>query len=138
MTACEMCRYDANAVVVASWTARFASYTPTQNSLTGNTKDGHKYRGWRKCWEMLMGDWLKGIPTAARPRRVTITREYGNRKRPFDRINFAGGSKPLLDTIVNFGALYDDNSAWCEDHYVQRKSEDGNDYITVCIEELAP
>lgn len=85
----------------------------------------------------MFGPWLQSLPPAKRLRRVTIIREYGGGKRAFDRINFAGGAKPLLDTIVNFGALYDDSEIWCQDHYVQKKSQDGIDYVTVLIEELS-
>jgi hypothetical protein len=132
-----MCRFDPAAVVTESWTLRIASYAPTQNSLGGNTKDGRKYRGWRKRWETEFGTWLATLPPAKRRRRVTITREFGKGKRAFDRVNFMGGCKPLLDTLTNFGALYDDSELWCEDHYAQRKSEDGIDYVTVLVEELS-
>jgi hypothetical protein len=116
---------------------KVSSYCPTQNSLGGNTKNGQKYRGWRKAWEQHFGPWLGSLPPAKRKRRVLITRHYGKGKRAFDRVNFMGGCKPLLDTLTNFGALYDDNELWCEDHYSQQKSNDGIDYVTVVIEELA-
>ena len=113
------------------------SYCPTANTLTGNTRTNHKYRQWRTRWEREFGTWLQSIPPAQKLRRVTITRLYGKGKRAYDRINFAAGQKPLLDTLTNYGAIYDDNALWCEDHYTQSKSPDGNDYIAVLIEELA-
>ncbi len=67
---------------------------------------------------------------------MTITRYYGKGKRAFDAKNFQGGCKPLLDTLTNFGALYDDSELWCEDHYQQLRSPDGTDSIEVKIEEL--
>ncbi len=68
---------------------------------------------------------------------MTISRLYGKGKRPFDRVNFAAGQKPLLDVITNFGAIYDDSALWVQDNYRQDKSPDGNDYIEILIEELA-
>lgn len=132
-----MCSYDPEAVVTSTWTLRVKSYCPTFNTIGLNTKNNFKYRGWRKTWEAEFGDWLKSIPPANRHRRITITRLYGHGKRSFDSQNFAGGCKPLLDTLVKFGALYDDNDMWCSAHYKQCKSPDGIDYIEVQIEELA-
>jgi hypothetical protein len=131
-----MCRYDAGIVPAVSWTHRIESYVPTFNSIGLNSKNNHKYRGWRKAWEIGFGPWLQTLPPALKYRRVTITRLYGKGKRPFDRRNFAGGCKPLLDTLTNFGALYDDSELWCEDHYQQLKSPDGKDYVEVKIEEF--
>ena len=136
MPACDMCQYDPAAVVVQSWTFRVQSYCPTHNTLGGNTKNAHKYRTWRNRWSEEFGPWLKQLPPAQKLRRVTITRMFGKGKRAFDRINFAAGQKPLLDTLTNYGAIYDDNALWCQDHYLQLKSPDGNDYIEVLIEEL--
>lgn len=131
-----MCRWDADAEVAQCWTKRVQSYCPTFNSIGINSKNNFKYRNWRKAWEIAFGPWLQSIPPASNYRRVTITRLIGKGKRPFDRRNYAGGQKPLLDTLTNFGAIYDDSETWCEDHYVQCKSPDGIDYIEVKIEEL--
>lgn len=131
-----MCLFDTEATPVASWTHRIESYCPTFNSIGLNTKNNFKYRGWRKAWEVGFGPWLQTLPPAQKYRRVTITRFYGKGKRPFDRQNFAGGCKPLLDTLTNFGALYDDSELWCQSHYQQLKSPDGKDYVEVKIEEF--
>lgn len=131
-----MCRYDGDLPVASTWTHRIESYCPTFNSIGLNTKNNFKYRSWRKRWEEQFGPWLQTLPAAQRYRRVTITRLYGKGKRPFDRQNFAGGCKPLLDTLTNFGALYDDKELWCEDHHLQLKSPDGIDYVEVKLEEF--
>jgi hypothetical protein len=136
MPPCPMCRFDSGAKVVATWVLRVQSYCPTLNSIGTNSKNNHKYRGWRKAWEVEFGPWLKSLPPATRYRRVTITRLYGKGKRAFDAANFSGGCKPLLDTLTNFGALYDDSDLWCEAHYLQERSPDGTDYVEVKIEEL--
>lgn len=107
------------------------------NTLKGNTKTNFMYRNWRKKWEELFGPWLKSIPSTLKLRRVTITRLYGAGKRPFDAINFAGGCKPLLDTLTNCGAIRDDSPTWVEDHYTQEKSPDGIDRIRVVVEDIA-
>lgn len=117
---------------------RVACYCPTANTLRGNTKTGHKYRWWRRKFEDEFGTWLVKIPPAKRLRRVTITREYGKGKRAYDRVNFMAGCKPLLDTVVNFGALYDDSENWVDDFYRQFKSLDGLDYLEVKVEEMEP
>jgi hypothetical protein len=131
-----MCRWDPGLKPAHAWAHRIESYVPTFNSIGLNSKNNHKYRGWRKRWEDEFGPWLRELPPAHRYRRVTITRFYGKGKRPFDRRNFSGGCKPLLDTLTNFGALYDDSELWCEDHYQQLKSPDGIDYVEVKIEEF--
>jgi hypothetical protein len=131
-----MCRYDADAKVAHTWTLKVKSYCPTFNSIGQNSKNNFKYRNWRTSWEIEFGSWLASLPPALKYRRVTITRFYGTGKRPFDRKNFEGGCKPLLDTLTNFGALYDDKEMWCEDHYVQTKSADGIDYVELKIEEF--
>lgn len=131
-----MCLYDADAAVSGCWEHRVQSYCPTFNSIGLNSKNNFKYRGWRKAWETHFGPWLQSLPPASKYRRVTITRFYGDKKRKFDSQNFAGGCKPLLDTLTNFGALYDDSDMWCQAHYVQKKSPDGKDYIEVKIEEF--
>jgi hypothetical protein len=132
-----MCRYDPDAVVTATWSKTIESYVPTLNSIGTNSKNNHDYRKWRRRWENELGEWLKSIPPALNYRRVTITRHYGLKKRPYDRRNFEGGCKPLLDTLTNFGAIYDDSETWCQDHYRQTKSPDGIDRVEVVIEELS-
>lgn len=132
-----MCRFDPGAKVIATWTSRVESYCPSLNTIGVNSKNNHKYRGWRKRWEDQFGPWLKLIPPAAKYRRVTVTRQYGKGKRPFDSAqNFSGGCKPLIDTLTNFGAIYDDSDTWCQSHYLQEKSLDGKDYVEVKIEEI--
>lgn len=132
-----MCRYDPDAAVAATWVHKIQSYVPTLNSIGINSKNNHNYRKWRRIWEGEFGPWLQTIPPALKYRRVVITRWYGTGKRPFDSGNFAGGTKPLVDTLTNFGALYDDSNTWCECHHVQIKSPDGKDYVEVQIQELA-
>jgi hypothetical protein len=137
MGACPMCKYNSDAVVADRWEFSTDSYCPTQNTLKGNTKFGYDYRKWRRHWEVVFGDQFRSIPRSILLRRVTVTRLYGKGKRTFDNINFAGGCKPLIDTLVNMGALYDDNPTFLEDHYLQAKSPDGVDRVVVLIEELA-
>ncbi len=132
-----MCRFDPGAAVTQTWSFSVDSYVPTLNSIGTNHKNNFKYRGWRTAWEKHLGAWLQTLPPATQYRRVTITRHYGTKKRAFDSANFAGGCKPLLDTLTNFGALYDDSDLWCEAHYLQLKSPDGTDRVEVKIEELA-
>lgn len=124
------------AVVVNAWVQRIQSYCPTLNSIGTNTKNNHKYRWWRDQFEKLLGPWLQTLPPAQAYRRVTLTRLYGKGKRPYDRENYSGGCKPLVDTLTNYGALYDDSETWCERHYLQSRSPDGVDYIEIKLEEL--
>lgn len=137
MPPCAMCEFDPGAVVGDRWEFTAESYCPTQNSLKGNTKAGYDYRKWRRHWENVFGDEFRAMPRSILRRRVTVTRFYGKLKRAYDRGNFIGGCKPLLDTLVNMGALYNDNPVFLEDHYLQLKSPDGICRITVLIEELA-
>lgn len=136
MPACTKCGFDPDVTCIHSWTATANSYAPSLNKVGTNTKTNHVYRSWRKNWAKQFGTWLKSIPEAKDRRRVQITRMYGKDERPYDRQNFASGCKPLLDVIVEFGGLYDDSPAWCDDFYEQKKSPDGKDYVIVTIEEL--
>lgn len=137
MAACPMCEYDPVAPIGETWLLEADSYCPTQNSLKGNTKAGYDYRRWRRVWEDTFGDQLRALPRSIVRRRVTITRFYGKGRRAYDRGNFIGGCKPLIDTLVNMGALYNDNAVFLEDHYQQVKSPDGVDRIRLLIEDLA-
>lgn len=137
MCKCVKCGFDPDAKMGQSWTATAESYAPSVNETGANTKINRVYRQWRKRWEKQFGPWLKTLPPAKAKRRVQITRVYSGRQRPYDRINFASGCKPLLDTLVEFGGLYDDSPTWCDDYYEQRKSPDGKDYIVVTIDEFA-
>ncbi len=132
-----MCRFNPDAPVAASWSCRVQSYCPTLNSIGVNSKMNHRYRGWRKAFEKHFGPWLQeSVPAALKYRRVIVTRVYGKGKRPYDSGNLIGGCKPLLDTLTNFGAIYDDKDLWCESHYRQEKSLDGLDYLEVRIDEF--
>lgn len=138
MAECPKCGWDEDVIWRDSWTATANSYAPSLNETGINSKTNHTYRNWRKKWAKQFGAWLKTIPTATQRRRVSITRYMGKGQRAYDRQNFASGCKPLLDTIVEYGGLYDDSPNWCSDFYEQKRSPNGKDYVVVTIEEMAP
>lgn len=131
---CPACGFDTDARPTRTWTIVLELVFPSLNQLKGNTKVGYAYRRWRREFEGALAN--HGLPTATCPRRVTVTRWYGKRKRAYDTANLSGGSKPLMDTLVNYGILYDDSPTWLEVHFHQRPSPDGVDRIELLIEEF--
>ncbi len=134
---CPKCLWDTLAIPTASWVLEFPAPIPSVNELKSNTRMNHAYRRYRKGYERLIGEFGDHVPrTKAMPRRVTITRRYGKGKRKFDRVNFAHGCKPLLDSLTAHGLIYDDTEAWVLDYYAQEPSPDGVDWVHILLEEL--
>lgn len=75
------------------------------------------------------------ISTAPGKRRVTITRVYGGRQRPFDYANLVGGSKGLVDAMAIEGLIEGDDPSRLEDHYQQVQGKPIG--VTITIEVLA-
>lgn len=132
--ACEKCGYDPNATVLASFSFVVERDPPSLNARVSNTIiSGHKYRRERDVWclELRRARLYFKIPYAiqirstwpmiAGKRRVTITREYGNKQRERDKDNLAGGMKPLVDAMVSESLLADDSPAHAEIHYQQKR-----------------
>lgn len=63
-------------------------------------------------------------------KRVTITRVFGHRQRPFDQDNLAGGCKGLIDAMKGI-LIKDDNPNHAEFHFKQVKGQRGHTVIEV-------
>lgn len=78
------------------------------------------------------GEHFEGRPEAKK-RLVVITRYSAGR---MDRINFAGGCKPVVDALVRVGLLYDDTEEWLDDRYVQDKAAPGGQWTEIVVSEI--
>ena len=54
-----------------------------------------------------------------------------NPKRLLDKDNLYGGTKPLIDSLVRFGLLIDDNPDMCDLRVNQKKSKNPRTIITL-------
>lgn len=135
---CPMCAYDFGAVVTSRWQVTIPMALMSQNQLKGNGRHDWKYKAFRNKAEALLSSELElnKVPAADRARRGIITRWYGKGRRKFDQENVVGGSKPLLDVMQNLQLIINDNTKYWQGFYKQRKSPDGQDYITIELEEL--
>jgi Holliday junction resolvase RusA-like endonuclease len=136
---CPRCGYSATPAIKA-WTLTIAMDTPTQNHKRGENAGAMRFR-YKRVRDMLQmlvrAERLRGrVPKAKRLRRVRITRYYGGHAQRRDRINFAGGCKALLDSLVLEELLVDDSEDWVDDYYEQVRI-DGKTRVEVLIEELA-
>lgn len=89
------------------------------------------------AWEIRAHRLRAAITPATGMRRVTFTRLFTGRGQLMDRINLAGGCKPLLDCLVREHLLVDDDPAHVLDHYHQRR-HDVLSGLEITIEELLP
>ena len=76
------------------------------------------------------------IPVAkTKKRRVIFDRYIAGRSRRYDRANFVGGCKPLVDALRSCQLLVDDSERWLDDYYRQY-SVVLNTRIEITIQEL--
>ena len=136
---CKRCGYS-EVTATKRWTMRIAMDTPTQNHQRGENAGGMRFRYKRirdQLHMLVRAERMRlKLPPAKHRRRVRIVRHYGGHARRRDRINYAGGAKPLLDVLVLEGILVDDSEQWVDDYYEQVRSDDGQTYIEVIVEEL--
>jgi Holliday junction resolvase RusA-like endonuclease len=136
MTACAKCSYDPAVPVLHTWHLRLRMEAVSHNRIDRGGSGKWRYRAYAQLVSAEVQGAGYDVPKAKGKRRVTLTRVWARRQRRFDRINLAGGLKPVLDALVKHRLLVDDSEKWCEDHYEQRgPSPDPG--IEVVIEELA-
>jgi hypothetical protein len=138
MTVCVKCGHDPEAVVAASWAFTIDRKPPSLNNHVINVgvtrfAYGRERDAW--MWEFRAVRLLQRIPKAVLRRRVTLTRIYAGREREWDRDNFSGGAKPVVDAMVLEGLIEDDSSASAEIYYAQERGARAG--LRVNIEELA-
>jgi len=138
MTAsCPKCGFSESAVVSRSWQFDVGREVKSLNaSSTNHGTRRFAYRDERKGWEadMLTARRVYGVTLAVGLRRVTLTRLYGRRCRPFDQDGLVGGCKKIVDAMVKSGMLSGDSPAQAEVHWAQERSPDYG--LRVLIEEL--
>lgn len=117
-----------------SWTMSIGVDIPSQNEIASNKGGGRfKYRAVRNLFYTDIRNALEivRIPFASSKRRVLITRFYSGRCRDFDKGNLIGGCKPLMDSLVSHGLVFDDSPKWIEAHYFQERSHESSTRITI-------
>lgn len=114
---CVMCGYNNEAVVLNAWAFYVPQGLPTQNDITKVNR--FEYKRTRDIWHKYLLAIKMGarIPDAYDKRRVTVYRAMGYRRSAYDRVNFMGGCKPVIDAMVKVAMLIDDSAAHMEDHY---------------------
>jgi hypothetical protein len=138
MSACVKCGHNPDADVRAAWLFSVDHDIESANQHTFNVgatrwRYGKARDAWQ--WELRAARLLHRIPThhGNGRRRVTITRRYHGRQRPYDRDNLAMGAKLVVDAMVREGLLIDDSERHAEIHY-QQEPGTGTTFV---IEELA-
>lgn len=135
---CPLCGGRPYAVVARSWRFVVPMEPPSQNEIAKNTGAArHEYRRVRQAFEGAIWAlaYQERVPKAEAPRRVTLTRLLGPRKRRYDPANLTGGCKPVVDALVNCGLLVDDGESWFEAYYRQERRGTGPG-LEILIEEL--
>lgn len=90
--------------------------TPSGNKSTfGHWRD---YAKERDVWMILM---RCAFPVKHPPTHRVRVHIISYRVRLCDRINGANGAKPILDSLVRLGYLFDDSEEWLDDTYDQVK-----------------
>lgn len=106
--------------------------TPSNNELL------RKYRHWA-VKRKLKTYYMDEIMVYILEHRLTDIQAEGKReceimsyrKRLLDKDNLYGGTKPLIDSLVKFGLLLDDNPDMCDLKVGQKKSKDPRTVITL-------
>lgn len=133
---CVICKYDPDVPVTGTWLVRLPGVAlPSTNSLGSNTRRYNKYRSFRTKFSRLLDKYATEVPPAEAKRRVLIVRQYGKRKRAYDYGNLVGGCKPLLDCLKEHSLILDDSPKQLADYYLQERSPDGTDNVTIVIED---
>ena len=141
MTACAKCGYDAEAPVESVFAAFVQRDVRSMNEHRVNAGAARwDYKRERDAWTghlRLVFDRVLREPVGQTLRRVTITREWGPRRRAFDRDNLVGGCKVVVDAMVRAGLLVGDEAVWAEIHYEQRRGMGAVSGTWIRIETLA-
>jgi len=95
--------------------------TPSLNKLHSSK---WQMSNWKKKYLKEFRNYEFAIPQAKKFRLVEIER-CGSRM--FDKDNFIGGCKPLLDTLKTKGFIVDDSAKWVEVLYKQIKCKRGQE-----------
>lgn len=114
---CRACGYDEGETVLARWAFYIPLQPPSQNEFKG--MDPHVYRKIRHTW----GQWMElaktHVAAASKEskRRVWFHRMMGAGQRSYDKGNFVGGCKPILDSMMAAGLVYNDSPWHLEEHH---------------------
>ncbi len=114
---CPKCGFEPSVPIERAWAFYIPHPVPTQNKIT--KVNAFSYKRERDIWHkfLLAAKMSVRIPDAMRKRRVSFFRAMGYRQSAFDRSNFVGGCKPIVDAMVRVHLLREDTQADVEDYY---------------------
>ena len=133
---CPACGYDHSLRVVRSWTIDLDIPAVSLNEIGSNSRgrSGYRYRRHRDKLEEALR--LYDIPETRSVRRVWFWRYYRPGKRDFDKMNLAGGFKPLQDLLQKRGWIRNDSPRWLIAYYKQALDITGGDRTVIIIEDV--
>ncbi len=115
----------------------------SQNQLSGNyrSRGGWLYRKIRDHWVSFFAEHIEELGKQTTFRRVFVTRwvgvgKRGARRKPYDDANILGGTKGLIDALVQTGVLYDDARDYCKIYVRQEYAPDGVEGGQLAIEDV--
>ena len=93
---------------------------------------GWKYRAYKEGFEKQWKKQALQVLPAENKRRLEITRIKGKYANPIDHDNLVLGIKPLIDVLVDYDALVNDNPKFLERAKPrEEKSTDGKHYTRI-------
>ena len=78
----------------------------------------------------------RGLQASEERKAFKFVRKWGKGKSQFDEANLIGGFKPIIDSMIKAGLIFDDNPDFFKAYYFQEKSESDLGYIQII--ELSP
>lgn len=139
MTACVKCGHDPVIVSAKTWEFEIPYVVKSMNAHQVNAGAAmHVYRKDRSivATALMVERRRLRIPCALKLRQATLTRVMGYRQREFDRDNFQGGCKVVVDAMVREGLLGGDTRAWARVFYDQVRSTNKKPALRILLEEL--
>lgn len=142
MSGCVKCGHDPDAVPTASWLLEIPYAVKSMNAHSvnaGTARFGYQRDRRVVTTALMVVRRSSRVPNAIARRRVTIARVMAHGQREFDRDNFHGGCKVVLDAMVREGLLVDDTAKWAQVFYEQMRGGTGITLSTtrILLEELA-
>lgn len=110
-----------------------------------NRRGGHwsEYRD-RKAWQQVLTESIRSaddgtftLPTKKRM-RLELLRLAPSKRYLLDKENLEVSGKRLVDTLVEYGYLVDDERRWCDGPWVTQGVSDDNCYWTIVTLSQAP
>lgn len=107
----------------------------SQNDPIFGTNQGasrFQYKAFRdQITKRLKSAFGRGLSAPEERKAFKFIRNWGPNKSQFDEANLIGGFKPIVDSMIKAGLIFDDNPDFFKAYYFQRKSISGFGYIQI-------